>query len=67
MSVVANAQSSIRVQAACRTLVPHRLASFSGVPSGTPSTLSFDPVVPGLITGLHHRLGFPAPSGSKFP
>ena len=23
-------------------------------------------MVPGLITGLHHRLGFRAPSGSKF-
>jgi hypothetical protein len=39
---------------------------FPACPPGRNLLSMLDPVVPGLITGLHHRLVFRAPSGSKF-
>ncbi len=41
-----------------------RSGTRSGVPSGT-LFRPIDPVIPGLITGLHHRLFFRAPFGSE--
>jgi hypothetical protein len=41
-------------------------ASSPACPPGRYALSVEDPVVPGLITGLHHRLGFHAPSGSRF-
>ncbi|MEZ0275272.1 MAG: hypothetical protein ACAH88_10230, partial [Roseimicrobium sp.] len=42
------------------------MAISSAVPSGTEHLLWLrDPVVYGLITGLHHRLPFQRPSGTE--
>ena len=41
-------------------------APFPACPPGRHPCCIEDPVVPGLITGLHHRLSLRAPSGSKF-
>ena len=49
----------------CHKLSDHEMimVASSAVPSGRVLMLHLDPVVPGLITGLHHRLPSNVPPG----